>query len=407
MRILVVTHNYPRHAGDHAGSFVARLASATVAQGHTVRVVAPHAPGAARSERVDGVQVERFRYGPDALERVAYRGDLHRRSALDPLALLGIPAMLMSYASAIRRAVRQFRPDVVHAHWWFPGGTLAAAVGTRARGGRDAGSPRPALPLVITCHGSDVRLLDRGGVIHLVGTRTLGAAAIVTCVSKFLAADVERAVPNLSGRVRTIYMPVDPTPFDAARAAADAVPPRILFVGNLVPGKGASVLLDAFTMLRRKHVRCALRMVGAGPEEAALRSAAAAASVADDVTWAGIVPHDQIAAEYAAATVVVLPSRGQAEGLGLVLAEALLSGTAVVGTPAGGIPEVVVDEQTGLIARDGDAGHLASQIERLITDDTLRQRLTAAGATRVRSLFAPASVAAAFEAAYREAAVVH
>lgn len=401
MRILVVTHNYPRFAGDHAGSFVARLATRTAAQGHSVLVVAPHAPGAAGAEVMDGVRVQRFRYGPDALERVAYRGDLHRRSLLDPLAVLGVPALVASFGIAVRREIRRFTPDLVHAHWWFPGGTLALAGRPGAGAGAGRGGP---VPVIVTCHGSDVRLLDRGGPVRAMGARTLCAASAVTCVSQFLARDVERAVPALGGKVRTIYMPLDTAPFDAVRGAARAAPPRILFVGNLVEGKGTAVLLDAFAKLRRQGIDCRLRIVGGGVEEARLRARAAAAGVADHIEWAGFVPHDRIAGEYAAATVVVLPSRGQGEGLGLVLGEALLSGTAVVGTPAGGIPEVVIDEQTGLIARDGDADHLAAQLSRVLTDRTLRERLTAAGEAHAGSLFAPDRAAAAFEALYREVA---
>jgi len=68
----------------------------------------------------------------------------------------------------------------------------------------------------------------------------------------------------------------------------------------------------------------------------------------------------------------------------------------VVGTPVGGIPEVILDGRTGLLARDGDADHLAEQMERLLTDDALRARLTAAGQEHVRQRFAPAAAARTF-----------
>ena len=92
----------------------------------------------------------------------------------------------------------------------------------------------------------------------------------------------------------------------------------------------------------------------------------------------------------------VLPSRGRAEGLGLTLVEALLAGSAVVGTPAGGIPEVVRPSETGLLASDGDAGDLAAQIRTLLEDEALRERLTAAGDAMARSTFAPRAAAQRF-----------
>jgi glycosyltransferase involved in cell wall biosynthesis len=85
----------------------------------------------------------------------------------------------------------------------------------------------------------------------------------------------------------------------------------------------------------------------------------------------------------------VLPTRGNAEGLGLTLVEALLAGSAVVGTPAGGIPEVVQHERTGLIARNGDWNDLANQIQRLLTDGALRERMTAAGKELVLRTYSP------------------
>ena len=385
MRILVATHNFPRFAGDHAGSFVARLCEGLAGRGHSVLVVAPHAPGIPRAETMRGVHVQRFRYAPDALERVAYRGDLHRRSAFDPAAVMGVPALLLAYARAVRHEVRRFAPDVVHAHWWFPGGAFAVRSGAST---------------VITCHGSDVRLLDRGGPVRAAGRATLRRAAAVTCASAFLTRDVEQAVPELAGSVRTIYMPLETGPFDAARGTQRAEPPTILFVGNLVPSKGTAVLIEAFAKLRSEGIDCRLRIVGDGPERHALEALAARLGVSAGVAWAGFVPHDRIANEHARATIVVLPSRANAEGLGLVLAEALLAGTAVVGSPAGGIPEVVVDEETGLIARDGDAAHLAAQLRRLLGDPLLRERLAAAGAARARRLFSADAATTAFDAVF-------
>jgi phosphatidylinositol alpha-1,6-mannosyltransferase len=70
LRILTVTHNYPRFAGDPAGAFVARIAEGAATAGHDVEVIAPHAPGTPTDERSGGVRVRRFRYGPERLVRV-------------------------------------------------------------------------------------------------------------------------------------------------------------------------------------------------------------------------------------------------------------------------------------------------------------------------------------------------
>jgi glycosyltransferase involved in cell wall biosynthesis len=230
-----------------------------------------------------------------------------------------------------------------------------------------------------------------------------GASAITTA-SEFLAHDIVRFFPEVAEKISVTSMPMDLEMFDRGRNAGKASPARVLFAGNLIASKGVDVLIDAVAMLRARGVACELRIIGTGPEEARLRARAAERALGDSVTWSPFVPQHELPKEFGAATVTVLVSRGQAEGLGLVLAEALVAGSAVIGTAAGGIPEVVVDEQTGLVARDGDATHLARQIERLLTDRALRERTIARGQERIRAQHAPVAAAERVTALYAKVA---
>jgi glycosyltransferase involved in cell wall biosynthesis len=386
MRILVVTHNYPRFPGDPAGAYVARLARAAVDGGVQIRVLAPHTAGAPEREEHAGVHVRRFRYGPAVLERVGYRGDAGTGLLHDPLTAAVVPIYLMRFRQAARRTVREFAPTVTHAHWWFPGGWVAAGLG---------------VPYVVTSHGSDARLFDRGTWWRRVGRTVLTGAGAVTTVSRFLAADLARCVPELNGKVTVAPMPIDVEAFTAGNATSKAQPPRILYAGNLVASKGVDVLLRAIEILvRERAIGCRLRVLGEGPERKALESLARELRIAEHVEWSNFVPQHVMPAEYGASTVAVLPSRGQAEGLGLTLVEALLAGCAVVATPAGGIPEVVQDGETGLLFRDGDAADLADKISRLLRDSPLRARLTQTGQARVRDTYSAASAASRFLTLY-------
>src|SRR4051812_32975733 len=380
-RILVVTHNYPRFDGDPAGAFVARVAEGVAARGYEVEVVAPHAPGSPTDERVRGIRVHRFRYGPDPFERVAYTGDLHQGTLFSPIAALAFPGFLLAFGRAVRAAVRRFEPDLIHAHWWVPGGWFARRWG---------------VPYVITCHGSDVRLLERGELVRKAAGGVFRRAARVTAVSNFLARDIARLLPGVGSNVVVTPMPVNVAAFQEGARAVKADPPRILFAGNLVRTKGVDVLLDALAELKRRGTVCHLKVLGQGPVQVELDAQAHALGIADRITWSRFVPQSDMPAEYGASTVTVLPSRGTAEGLGLTLVEALLAGSSVVGTPAGGIPEVIQHEQTGLIARDGDPQDLATQIQRLLTDQPLRERLTTAGKERVLQIYAPGPAIARF-----------
>jgi glycosyltransferase involved in cell wall biosynthesis len=391
VRILVASHNYPRFADDPAGAFVRRLAEATVAAGHEVHVVAPLAPGLPLRVAENGVEVTRFRYAPDSLERVAYRGDLHRVTPLSGLGLLGIPAFLAATFLALQRERDRFRPDVVHAHWWLPSGWHASRLG---------------VPYVVTLHGSDARLLDRASIFRRLARSVFTRATSVTTVSEFLAADVRAALPNLRTPVVTARMPLDIEHFARGRAVRRLDPPRILYAGNLLASKGIDVLLDAHARLLARGVRCTLKILGEGPHEEQLHLAAAQLGLGETVSWSHFVGQGAMPEEYGQSTVVVLPTRGREEGLGLVLGEALLAGCAVIGTPAGGIPEVVRDGVTGLIARDGDPDDLANQLQRLIEDAPLRERLIRAGDEYVRATFSPRPAVERFLSLY-DAAIGH
>jgi glycosyltransferase involved in cell wall biosynthesis len=392
LRILMVTHNYPRFPGDPAGAFVARIAQGAAERGHQVEVIAPHAPGLATDEVTAGVRLHRFRYAPESFERVAYTGGLHQGTLRSPLAALAFPGFMLAFSRAVRAAGRRFQPDLIHAHWWFPGGWLASWQG---------------LPYLITSHGSDVRLLDRGYLVQSAARRVFRRAAAVTTVSQFLAHDLARGLSQALPWITVTPMPVDTIGFLRGVTTAKAQPARILYAGNLVPSKGVDVLLKAAAELQRRGIAYQLKILGQGPDRAHLEALARKLGIAAQITWDSFVPQEQMAAEYGASTVTVLPSRGDAEGLGLTMVEALLAGSAAIGTPAGGIPEVVRDEETGLIARDGDSVHLADQIERLLTDTALRERLTKAGQLHALETYDATTTILAFLGIYHVVAEHH
>jgi len=373
-RILVVTHNYPRFPGDPAGAFVARLAQEAASRGHDVEVVAPHAAGTPVNERSAGPRVRRFRYAPEAFERVAYTGGLHAKTLSSPLAALAFPGFLLAFGHAVRAAIRRFAPDVVHAHWWLPAGWFVS---------------RAQVPFLITCHGSDVRLLESGALLRRMALPVFRKAARITTASQFLADDLRRMLPGLDTEIQVTPMPVDVAAFSEGAGASGQGPPRILYAGNLLPSKGVDVLLRASAELMRRGVRFELKILGEGAIKSDLQSLARDLGIAERVSWSPFVSQEQMPREYGASAVTVLPSRGQAEGLGLTLVEALLAGSAVVGTAAGGIPEVIIHERTGLIAGDGNANDLADQIQRLLTDPALRERLTREGKEYVIGTYSP------------------
>ena len=132
MKVLFLTHNFPRQPGDAPGSFVLRLASALRGEGIETSVVAPAAPGLASHDQFDGIPVERFRYAPRRYETLANAGNMATQvqdSWQAKVTMLGF--LGAEFRSAVK-ARRAFDPDVVHAHWWFPNGLVGTWLGRMA-----------------------------------------------------------------------------------------------------------------------------------------------------------------------------------------------------------------------------------------------------------------------------------
>jgi len=195
-------------------------------------------------------------------------------------------------------------------------------------------------------------------------------------------------LPGLRAEPVVTPMPLDVTRFQSGERQPKSAPPRILYAGNLLPSKGVDLLLEAAAALNARGVQFELRIVGEGPAQASLRSQAERLGISNHLVWSPFVPQERMPQEYGASTVTVLPTRGRAEGLGLTLVEALLAGSAVVGSHAGGIPEVVHHEETGLLFAE-DPIDLANQLERILTDQPLRSRLARAGKDHVLKTYSP------------------
>jgi glycosyltransferase involved in cell wall biosynthesis len=169
------------------------------------------------------------------------------------------------------------------------------------------------------------------------------------------------------------------SPFTAPPVAPLPEAPRALFVGVLERYKAFDVLVETWRDVARRIPDTTLHVVGKGT------LAPLAASLAEElpgrVEWSPSLSADEVAAALDAATVLVLPSRS--EGMGRVVIEAGCRGRAVVGSRVGGIPDVVADDETGVLVPPGDADALADALARVLGDRELAERLGAEGRIRV------------------------
>jgi glycosyltransferase involved in cell wall biosynthesis len=321
----------------------------------------PRSPGDAAGRFVaDSVERVRQRgidievVGPEQFRHygIAYGhgvlGNLRRR----PWLALFLPALLASFI----RAAKRTDADLIHAHW-LPAGWVAARTGR---------------PYVVQVWGTDVELARRAPAL---ARRVLGGARLVIAASNELA-DSARSLG--AREVRIIPSGVDLP----AVVGEEADPPEVLYAGRLSAEKGVLELAEAAAGL-------ALVVAGDGP----LRERVPGAR--------GFVPHDELQQLYARAAVVVCPSRR--EGFGVACLEAMAHGRPVVATRVGGLQDLVVDGETGLVVPPRDVGALRAALERLLADRELRHRLGAAGRERARRHFSWDAVTDATLSAYAEA----
>ena len=186
-------------------------------------------------------------------------------------------------------------------------------------------------------------------------------------------------------KLRVVHCGVDTALFAPAERGGRAVP-EILTVGRVVPVKGQSLLVEALAELRERGVDASLTVVGDGPELPALRALAERRGVGGRVRFAGAVGQDEIRSYYEHADVFALPSF--AEGLPVVLIEAMATGLPVVASRITGIPELVEEGESGLLVVPGDGADLTNALERLLREPSERRRaMGAAGRAKVEAEF--------------------
>lgn len=296
----------------------------------------------------------------------------------------------------LARALREFRPDLLHLHAPNPSCFVALASPAARR-----------IPWVVHWHADvppdapDWRLRVAYRAYRPFERALLARArAIIATSTSYL--DASLALAPWRAKTRVVPLGVDPA--HATPAAPSAWPRtnalRLLAVGRLGRYKGFDVLLRSLCDVPDAD----LLLVGDGECARALRAQAAACGIGGRVVFAGEVEDAALAAAYADADAFVLPSLDRGEAFGLVLLEAMRAGLPVIASDIRGaaVGEVVVDGETGWLVPPGDAGALAAAIARM-NDAPARQRLGKAGQKRWSERYTLAASVAATRAVYRAA----
>ncbi len=376
--ILLNTHVYPRHNKDHVAPFMHDFAKACTSFSRVV-VLCPHEKGLAENEIVDGVEIRRFRYAAEEKETLAYRGNMHKQVLKSPLRALFFFKFLRRWRKATRKLIREISPDVIHAHWLFPGGYVTKK------------SLNKGQKLYLSMHGTDVFLVQKHnmarGMAKKIIRRCNGTHFVSTALQEIISQTCSRQaeendliVPMVFGLNEFIC------PEDKVKTGG------FLFVGRLLEVKGIDILIQSYSeMCSTSDENWTLDIVGDGMERKNLEKITQELQLNDSVKFHGSLEREELIEMFHNSQALILPSKttesGEKEGLGVVLLEAMMAGIPVIGSDCGGIPEIITTEKTGLLVPQNDISSLSKAMDRLQKDSVLRETLVAGATQMVQSTY--------------------
>jgi colanic acid/amylovoran biosynthesis glycosyltransferase len=237
----------------------------------------------------------------------------------------------------------------------------------------------------VTSHAND--LYERGWLLDKKVQRSSFFATISEFNKHYLAnhgVDIEK--------VKVIRCGVDPKYFLARKEKPHNQIAKVGVIGRLVEKKGINTLIEAIAILKEGGQQFELYIAGNGPLESELKKRAKNLGLTqENIVFLGSIPHSEVAAFIKSLDIFILPckqdSKGDVDGIPVVLMEAMLSGVPVITSRISGIPELVIDQETGLLIEQNNSEELARAISRLANDEELQNKLSAKAINKVRKDF--------------------
>ena len=382
MKILYIVTAYQRSEDDIITPWMVETIRSLKKKGVDITVYAPSYRGLG-DQMVGGVSVKRFRYFFRRWENFTHDSSVPEKIRENSFYILMTIPYILFGVLGLNRVLKEEKFDLIHVHWPFP----HFIFGWWAKN-------LTGLPVISEFYGVELRWVQTKMRKMLPFMRwVIKSSDQVVAISSHTRNEVNKIVPGTEAEIIPYGSPVPemkdlmPLSTDSSRTR------RILFVGRIVERKGVEYLVKSL-----KHVDCPYRVeldiVGTdqgGGEIARLKKLAAENDLTDRVIFHGLVDDETLRRCYAECDISVLPaivdSKGDTEGLGVVLIEALTYRKPVIASGVGGIVDIVKDEQTGILVPEKDPVALGKAISRLLTDNELSLRLAEQGYEFVREYF--------------------
>jgi len=358
LKVLLLTTSYPLRKDEVSGIFVKRLAEA-MSRRVDVKVLTPCPDRPYRDEAQDSAAVSCFRYAPVSLQRLSHKpGGIPAAFSSDRLRLLLVPGFLIAMLAATFRRTRHC--DIIHANWSICG--VIGGIAGKLRG----------IPVVTTLRGQDVNLQNRFLLFKWLNRLCLRLSNAVIGVSESITDRLTEEYPVYAGRIQHIPNGVDPDLLDFGTRHRRVDSLRILHLGSLIPRKDVATIIEAVSAFSG-HPGITLDIVGDGPERGRLQELSNEHGLSGHARFHGQVPPERVAEFLRQADTLILASH--MEGRPNVVLEAMAAGVSVVASNIEGVDELIEADRTGLLFKPGSAAELTAQLERLLRDPGLGDRL--------------------------------
>lgn len=386
MKVLVIGSVYPRFQNDAEVPWLRTSIKQLKENGVEIEVLAPSYKGL-KSHTIDGTRVHRFRYAPKNWEILTHEEGAPSKMANKPwLQLLAIPYIISGFFKCLK-ICKKWKPDIIHAHWPFPHAYIALGAAKLFR-----------IPLVLNFHGAELLLIRKHKWVKPLLHYAIGRAQAVFANSSFTAhkiKDIRNVSVEWSPYGTTLKSCSQPTVVhfegdDKSQAHSVNGKFKILFVGRHIERKGICYLIEAANYLDPRKFE--IRIVGTGDLTNDLKhQASELPTAACPIIFTGKLSPENLEKEYQTANVFVLPAivdhKGDTEGLGVVLIEAMELNLPIVASNVGGIPDVVINNQSGILVPEKNAKALAEAFIHLEQSPELVNSLLHGARKRIQDCF--------------------
>jgi glycosyltransferase involved in cell wall biosynthesis len=360
MKVLVIATAYPRYPGDVITPWLPELLKRLRAKGLDITVFTSSYKGL--GHQVYGkIPVYRFRYFFKNYERLTHEETAADRFSRGILPKILSICYLLGGLVSIYQFTRNRTFDIIHVHWPFPH-ILFGILGKNTSKAR----------IISSFHGAEIRWLKRKFPFLLPVFRLwINKSSHVTANSSHTAHELTDLVKQ-----RIEIIPFSSTIGQYKGPVFDER--EILFVGRLVERKGVAYLIKAMAKIY-KSIPHHLYIVGDGPDRKELELIVKQYDLAKRITFTGYITDQALAERFKRCSFFVLPAvhdkKGDIEGLGVVLIEAMAYSKPVIASRAGGIVDIVKDQYNGYLVPPGNADALAEAMVKLALDDRTRSMM--------------------------------